>query len=58
MPERKVSICPKCEKVKTSEGLGFVKEDEQAKETKKINQINDISKEEPCSNCFEASTES
>lgn len=54
MPEREVKVCPTCEKVKTSEGLGFVKEDPQAKETKKINKIKDVPKEELCPECLDA----
>lgn len=54
MLEREVKVCPICEKVKTSEVLGFVKEDTQAKETKKINQIKDIPKKELCPKCSDA----
>ena len=54
MQEREVSVCPGCERVKPSEALGFVKEDERAKETKKINQIKDVPKEEKCPKCVEA----
>lgn len=64
MPEGKkkieVAVCPMCEQVKKSEKLGFVKEDPQAKETNKINQIEYNPKEETCKKCVEVelSTES
>lgn len=58
MPEREVTVCPTCKDVKTSEGMGFVKEDTQAEETKKINQIIDVPKEELCPKCIGVSTES
>lgn len=56
MPEREVKVCPTCKDVKTSEGMGFVKEDTQAEETKKINQIIDVPKEELCPKCIDVST--
>lgn len=56
MPEREVKVCPGCARVKASEVLGFVKEDPQAKETKKINKIIDVPKEELCPKCIDVST--
>ena len=53
MAEREVTVCPSCARIKVSEVLGFVKEDSQAEETKKINQIKDVSKEEKCPKCLE-----